>query len=206
MFNPYQRTLSLMGKALDGLLEPNCVHAYGFGDAATRDESVFNLAGADEDEPCLDLGEVLLHYNRAARAVSLGGPTSFAPLIDRAVRHVARAGNAFHLLVIVADGQVGRHGPTLAALAAASRFPLSVVLVGVGDGPWGAMEDCDDRLGGGRAFDNFQFVDLHSTCPPSSPPAEAARAFALAALMEVPAQYSAMRRLGYFDRARSDSV
>ena len=47
--------------------------------------------------------------------------------------------------------------PTLEALVDASNFPLSIVMIGVGDGPWGLMEDCDDLLPS-RKFDNFQVI------------------------------------------------
>lgn len=85
---------------------------------------------------------------------------------------MAHAGGQFHVLVIVADGQVseGIHTqetigerdpratphsrnpdsavpPCLAdAIVAASHFPLAIVLIGVGDGPWEEAKAMDDLI------------------------------------------------------------
>ena len=85
-------------------------------------------------------------------------------------------------------------------------------MVGVGDGPFDRMLEYDDRLPS-RRFDNFQFVDFHSATGMFSGSSgsssskrgnstkvaknNSATAFALHAMMEVPDQYRAMRKLGY---------
>lgn len=84
----------------------------------------------------------------------------------------------------------------------ASNYPLSIVVVGVGDGPWDTMDEFDDCLPN-RKFDNFQFVDYHAvTSKVKHPDAN----FALHALMEIPLQYRTIRKLGYISEFTNGSV
>jgi E3 ubiquitin-protein ligase RGLG len=115
---------------------------------------------------------------------------------------VEQSSGQYHVLVIIADGQVTRsvdteHGrlspqeqKTVDAIVKASTLPLSIVLVGVGDGPWDMMQEFDDNIPA-RAFDNFQFVNFTEIMSKNKDQSRKETEFALSALMEIPPQYKA---------------
>jgi len=104
---------------------------------------------------------------------------------------------SYHILVLIADGQVTSEEDTIRAIVRASSFPLSIVMIGVGDGPWEMMHRFDDELPQ-RKFDNFQFVcfnELKQKTTGLNTGQEDAY-FAMAMLMEIPEQYKAIMKLG----------
>lgn len=199
--NPYQQVMSVIARTLATFDDDGLIPLYGFGDARTTDKSVFTFhpPGA----PCQGLDAVLACYNTVMPGLQLAGPTSFAPIIREAITQV-RASKQYTILVIIADGQIDRPDDTAAAIVEASNYPLSIVTVGVGDGPWDTMHEFDDGLPK-RLFDNFQFVDattlLSRTATQGREPAVVDAQFALAALQEIPEQYKAIKALKLLDVA-----
>ncbi|KAL6190468.1 hypothetical protein ACLB2K_036865 [Fragaria x ananassa] len=198
--NPYEQAISIIGKTLSSFDEDNLIPCYGFGDASTHDQDVFSFY--PDDCVCTGFEEVLTRYREIVPALRLAGPTSFAPIIEMAMTIVEQSGGQYHVLLIIADGQVTRsidtqHGQlspqeqrTINAIVRASNYPLSIVLVGVGDGPWDLMKEFDDNLPS-RAFDNLQFVNFTEIMSKNVDVTRRQTEFALSALMEIPSQYKA---------------
>ncbi|KAK2164934.1 hypothetical protein LSH36_57g02041 [Paralvinella palmiformis] len=200
VYNPYQKVISILGQALAPFTEENLIPAYGFGDSVTCDEDVFSFS--EDESPCHGFQQVLDRYNEIVKSITLGGPTSFAPIIMKSIQ-IVKETRKYHILVIVADGQVTEEGSTIEAIVEASNHPISIIVVGVGDGPWRVMEEFDHRLPK-RKFDNFRFVDYYKTTSKAKNPDTA---FALQTLMEIPDQYKWIKSLGYLkeDSQTADS-
>ncbi|XP_078575010.1 uncharacterized protein LOC144861151 [Branchiostoma floridae x Branchiostoma japonicum] len=188
LLNPYQQVIAILGETLSHFDDDGLIPAFGFGDASTSEKRVFPFK---ESGCCDGFTDVLQCYNLITPRVKLSGPTNFAPLIHQAI-DIVKQTKAYHILVIVADGQVTSERATRDAIVEASKYALSIILVGVGDD---TMQDFDDNLPS-RLFDNFQFVDFHQVRATAQNPDTA---FAVQALMEIPDQFKATRQLGYLD-------
>ncbi|KAE9587343.1 putative transcription factor C2H2 family [Lupinus albus] len=207
--NPYEQAISIIGHTLSSFDEDNLIPCFGFGDAFTRDQNVFGFY--PDGRYCQGFEEVLARYREIVPHLKLSGPTSFASVIDAAIDIVERSNGQYHVLVIIADGQVSRnpgtpHGKlspqeqaTISSIIAASHYPLSIILVGVGDGPWDEMQQFDDNITE-RLFDNFQFVNFTKIMSENTKESKKETAFALAALMEIPFQYRAVQNIQLTNR------
>jgi len=183
--NPYQRAIRTIGATLAGFDDDGLIPVFGFGDTTTTDRAVFPFFS---DRPARGFQEVLARYAELTPKVVMSGPTSFAPAIDAAV-HIVKTTGQYHILLVLADGQVTSAKATADAVVRASGVALTILIVGVGDEiDEEAMRAMDEGLPA-RRFDNLHFVRLSDDMTDVE--------FAVEALMEVPDQYRAIRQLGF---------
>jgi len=188
--NPYQEVIFIVGRTLSAFDDDNLIPVFGFGDVTTKDKGVFPFYL--DGQYCTGFEEILRRYEEITPNVVPSGPTSFAPLIRESLK-IVKKDNSYHILVIIADGQVDNVRDTTIAIEEASSYPLSIIMVGVGDGPWDTMKTFDDNLPH-RKFDNFHFVPYYEIMQRAE---NREVKFSVSALQEIPDQYNAIKKLGY---------
>eukprot|EP01026_Neomeris_dumetosa_P002700 TRINITY_DN107293_c0_g1_i5.p1 TRINITY_DN107293_c0_g1~~TRINITY_DN107293_c0_g1_i5.p1 ORF type:complete len:279 (-),score=30.00 TRINITY_DN107293_c0_g1_i5:285-1121(-) len=195
--NPYEEVLATLGRTMSKFNEDGLLHAYGFGDRNTEDKSVFPFIEDDVELEGFD--KVIDRYRKLSPHVELYGPLSFAPLLLRATQLVRDSRYLYHILIIIASASFD---PMLVeenkkALVHSSHFPLSIVFIGVGAGPWHGAEYMDNKVSH-RIFDNFQFVDFSQLKKEQREKnwsqEEFDSQFALRVLMEIPDQYGLIQK------------
>uniref|UniRef100_H2YRM5 Copine-3 n=1 Tax=Ciona savignyi TaxID=51511 RepID=H2YRM5_CIOSA len=92
-------------------------------------------------------------YHSAIRNVRLWGPTNIAPIINHVGRFAFEAqlnpkAAQYFVLLIITDGEITDMEETSHAIVRASRLPMSIIIVGVGNADFTAMEflDGDDGV------------------------------------------------------------
>uniref|UniRef100_A0A6M2FDF9 Copine C-terminal domain-containing protein n=1 Tax=Populus davidiana TaxID=266767 RepID=A0A6M2FDF9_9ROSI len=104
--NPYEKAISIIGKTMAPFDEDNLIPCFGFGDATTHDQEVFSFHS--DHSPCNGFEEVLACYKKIVPNLRLSGPTSYGPVIEAAIDIVEKSKGQYHVLLIIADGQVTR--------------------------------------------------------------------------------------------------
>eukprot|EP00050_Salpingoeca_kvevrii_P003994 m.239775 g.239775 ORF g.239775 m.239775 type:complete len:577 (+) comp10921_c0_seq11:2196-3926(+) len=165
--NQYVQALSAVGRIIQDYDTDKLFPGIGFG-AKLGDQlsHAFPLNGLADDR-CYRVEGLLAAYQQCISRVTLWGPTHFAPVIEHASRMAAGVipGSMYFVLLIITDGVINDMDATRAAIVAAAKLPLSIIIVGVGNADFGGMQylDGDDhRLtntrGEAAARDIVQFV------------------------------------------------
>jgi len=96
---------------------------------------------------CYGVQGILEAYRTALSMVQLSGPTNFTPVINHVARfaHEYQNGQQYFVLLILTDGIITDFEETKRAIVNASQLPISIIIIGVGNEDFSAMEelDCD---------------------------------------------------------------
>ena len=159
--NDYEKAIRSCGDILAYYDDDQLFPVFGFGfkfiDSSNYQSGVYNYdnypVNCNTSDPNIHLiDNVLKEYRQFITKVTLWGPTNFAPMINdlnREVKENLKNGLVMHynILLILTDGQINDMQDTIDGLVEASFLPISVIIVGIGDGNFGNMDilDADDN-------------------------------------------------------------
>ena len=169
--NQYTTAIRSVGEIVEDYDSDKMFPALGFGARVPPTMQVSHefFLNLRQDSPyCSGVNGLLQAYTNAIQHVQLYGPTNFSPVINHVLQFARtyQDGRQYFVLLIITDGIITDLDATKAAIINASHFPMSIIIVGVGDEDFSAMEalDSDDGLlkfnGRKACRDIVQFVEL----------------------------------------------
>lgn len=147
--NLYARALRAVGEIIQDYDSDKLFPALGFGAKVPPHGQVSHeifLNGHPTNPYCQGIDGVMQAYYRTLQAVQLYGPTNFAPVINHVARiasQMGRSGDNYFILLILTDGIITDMPQTSEAIVNASSLPLSIIIVGIGNADFEAMNILD---------------------------------------------------------------
>lgn len=206
--NQYIQAVRSVGAIIQDYDSDRLFPALGFGAkmADGRVSHEFFLNSRSTNPYCAGVEGVVSAYSSILTSVQLSGPTNFAPCINHVAKLAAQHqnGDNYFVLLIITDGVISDMPQTTEAIVNASSLPLSIIIVGVGNADFEAMDvlDGDDaRLsyrGKYAERDIVQFVPMRDFLASGSHDhAHVQAALAKEVLAEIPEQFlSYMKKMG----------
>uniref|UniRef100_A0A673GTM3 Copine-3 n=1 Tax=Sinocyclocheilus rhinocerous TaxID=307959 RepID=A0A673GTM3_9TELE len=195
--NQYLSAIWSVGQVVQDYDTDKLFPAFGFGAQVPPDFKVsheFPLNFNPSSPYCQGVQGIVDAYRVVLPQIRLYGPTNFSPIINHVARIAAGAAqqpNAaqYFVLLIITDGEITDLDQTRQSIVNSSKLPMSIIIVGVGEADFKAMEFLDgdngvlkSLTGEPVARDIVQFVPLKQF---ANAPKEA---LAQSVLAEVPNQ------------------
>ncbi|NXF36036.1 CPNE2 protein, partial [Nyctibius bracteatus] len=130
--------------------------ALGFGAQLPSDWKVsheFAINFNPTNPFCSGVEGIVQAYSACLPHIRFYGPTNFSPIINHVARFAAQAtqqeaASQYFILLIITDGVISDMDETRHAVVQASKLPMSIIIVGVGNADFAAMEflDGDSRV------------------------------------------------------------
>ncbi|RUS76350.1 hypothetical protein EGW08_015880, partial [Elysia chlorotica] len=157
--NEYMAAIKAVGEVCQDYDSDKLFPALGFGAKIPPRFEVsheFAINFNPQNPYCQGIDGVLQAYYNCIQHVQLYGPTNAAPIIQHVANFAAAAqreeqskgAHSYFILLMLTDGVLSDMSNTRAAIVAASKLPMSLIIVGVGQADFDDMEilDGDDGV------------------------------------------------------------
>ena len=159
---PYETVLKAFVPLLERFNYRKIVGLYRMGCSESKDKHAIPfLLPREQTEQFMGLHEVLTVYREALTFVQMSEPGSVGCCVKKAVeisqtfQYYQQQCQVVALVIVNKDSSSYKD---FEALCAASNYPISVIVVALGDGPFKQLSEFESMKG--RAFLNYQFVNF----------------------------------------------
>ncbi|XP_076470545.1 copine-3-like [Babylonia areolata] len=154
--NDYMTTIRAVGTICEDYDTDKQYPVLGFGAKLPPDfdevQHEFAVNLKPENPYCHGVSGVLDAYYQCIQQVRLCGPTLFAPIINRVlsfaseakIKETQKGAHAYFILLLLTDGGANDIDETKEAIVTASGLPMSIIIVGVGNGNFSSMKELED--------------------------------------------------------------
>jgi len=136
--NPYERAILSCASIMANYDYDQLFPVYGFGakikGQGNKVNHCFNI-NFKEDPNIQFVENIVEEYHKCLDKIYFSHPTYFAPIINKIIEEIKRQDDMFeyHVLMILTDGVIDDLKETIDALVEGSFYPLSVIIIGIGD-------------------------------------------------------------------------
>ncbi|XP_071960515.1 copine-8-like isoform X2 [Antedon mediterranea] len=153
MPNQYEQAIQSVGTIIQEYDTDKLFPVFGFGAKLPPNGAIshdFPVNFNYQNPFVSNVDGIIGAYRNCLPQIQLHGPTNFAPIINRVARDAQAFmnGSNFFVLLIITDGIISDMDFTKVAVINASKLPMAIIIVGVGNADFSAMEhlDSDDNL------------------------------------------------------------
>ncbi|XP_067905685.1 copine-2 isoform X1 [Heterodontus francisci] len=205
--NEYLAAIWAVGQIIQDYDSDKMFPALGFGAQLPPDWKVsheFAINFNPTNPFCTGVEGIVQAYTACLPHIRFYGPTNFSPIINHVARFASQAiqqqvAAQYFILLIITDGVISDMDETRHAIVQAAKLPMSIIIVGVGNADFAAMEflDGDNRVlrsytGEEATRDIVQFVPFREF---RNAPKETLAKSVLAELPQQVVQYFKQRNL-----------
>uniref|UniRef100_A0A8C9VNK3 Copine-2 n=1 Tax=Scleropages formosus TaxID=113540 RepID=A0A8C9VNK3_SCLFO len=154
--NEYLSAIWAVGQIIQDYDSDKMFPALGFGAQLPPDWKVsheFAINFNPTNPFCSGVEGIAEAYSACLPHIRFYGPTNFSPIINHVARFASQAiqqetAAQYFILLIITDGVISDMDETRHAVVQAAKLPMSIIIVGVGNADFAAMEflDGDNRV------------------------------------------------------------
>eukprot|EP01080_Neovahlkampfia_damariscottae_P009874 gene9874-2196_t len=142
--NEYIEAIEKVGRILEAYDHDKKIPCYGFGGVyKDKPNHCFPLNKNEDSPECDGIDGVLETYKKAINIFPLSAPTNFQDIIAKGIEYSKKEISSYHILLIITDGEISDLKKTKSQIIKACEYPLSIVIVGVGNANFLSMEELD---------------------------------------------------------------